>query len=187
MSPSLSPRNGKKVLDGALYCTQAAIVSMVKNGYGRVLFFTGEGAFTGDSGRAHVSVAKMGLVGLARGLASEFAGQNIRANAVSRGSIDTRRDNPDWYRRHVPSAPGSRSVVNATSTKSPPPACFWSATAAASSPARRSTSTAAPATTKFSRVTRISGRRNSRRLSSRKWLLQAVRLRPDRFRNRPQP
>jgi len=40
---------------------------------GRILFFTGEGAFVGGSGRAHVSAAKMGLVGFARGLASEFA------------------------------------------------------------------------------------------------------------------
>ena len=94
------------VLDGAFYLTQAVIPSMVKNNYGRIVFFTGEGAFTGGSGRAHVSAAKMGLVGLARALASEFAAQNIRANVVSPGSIDTRRDNPEWYRGHTPSAAG---------------------------------------------------------------------------------
>ena len=94
------------VLDGALYCTQAAIGSMVKNRYGRILFFTGDGAFTGGSGRAHVSAAKMGLVGMARALASEFAAHNIRANVVSPGSIDTRRDNPEWYQGRVPSAAG---------------------------------------------------------------------------------
>jgi len=43
------------VLDGALYLTQAVIPSMVKNQYGRILFFTGHGAFSGGSGRAHVS------------------------------------------------------------------------------------------------------------------------------------
>jgi 3-oxoacyl-[acyl-carrier protein] reductase len=94
------------VLDGAFYLTQAVIPAMVKNQYGRILFFTGEGAFTGGSGRAHVSAAKMGLVGLARSLAVEFAAQNIRANVVSPGSIDTRRDNPEWYRGHVPGAAG---------------------------------------------------------------------------------
>ncbi len=92
------------VLDGAFYLTQAIIPSMVKNNYGRILFFTGDGAFTGGSGRAHVSAAKMGLVGFARALASEFAGQNIRANVVSPGSIDTRRDNPEWYQGRPPSA-----------------------------------------------------------------------------------
>jgi 3-oxoacyl-[acyl-carrier protein] reductase len=94
------------VLDGAFYLTQAVIPSMVKNGYGRILFFCGEGAFGGGSGRAHVSAAKMGLIGLARAVASEFAGQNIRANVVSPGSIDTRRDNPEWYQGRVPSATG---------------------------------------------------------------------------------
>jgi 3-oxoacyl-[acyl-carrier protein] reductase len=95
------------VLDGAFYLTQAVIPSMVKNGYGRILFFCGEGAFGGGSGRAHVSAAKMGLIGLARALASEFAGQNIRANVVSPGSIDTRRDNPEWYQGRVPNAAGT--------------------------------------------------------------------------------
>jgi 3-oxoacyl-[acyl-carrier protein] reductase len=94
------------VLDGALYLTRAIIGSMVEHQYGRILFFTGEGAFVGGSGRAHVSAAKMGLVGFARGLASEFAAQNIRVNVVSPGSIDTARANPEWYRGRPPSAAG---------------------------------------------------------------------------------
>ena len=94
------------VLDGALYCTRAVIESMVANQYGRIVLFTGEGAFVGGSGRAHVSAAKMGLVGLARGLASEFAAHNIRVNVVSPGSIDTSRANPEWYQGRPPSATG---------------------------------------------------------------------------------
>ncbi len=94
------------VLDGAIYCTRAVIESMVKNKYGRIVFFTGEGAFMGGSGRAAVSAAKMGLVGLARGLASEFAAQNIRVNVVSPGSIDTSRANPEWYQGRAPNAAG---------------------------------------------------------------------------------
>jgi 3-oxoacyl-[acyl-carrier protein] reductase len=94
------------VLDGALYLTRALIGAMVARGYGRILFFTGEGAFTGGSGRAHVSAAKMGLVGFARGLASEFAPHNIRVNVVSPGSIDTLRANPEWYQGRPPSAAG---------------------------------------------------------------------------------
>jgi 3-oxoacyl-[acyl-carrier protein] reductase len=82
------------------------INSMVANHYGRILFFTGEGAFSGGSGRAHVSAAKMGLVGLARSLASEFAAHNIRVNVVCPGSIDTSRANPEWYQGRVPSAGG---------------------------------------------------------------------------------
>jgi NAD(P)-dependent dehydrogenase (short-subunit alcohol dehydrogenase family) len=94
------------VLDGAVYLTRALIEPMVANRYGRILFFTGEGAFIGGSGRAHVSAAKMGLVGFARGLASEFAPHNIRVNVVSPGSIDTMRANPEWYQGRVPNATG---------------------------------------------------------------------------------
>jgi len=94
------------VLDGAFYCTRAVIEGMVANQYGRILFFTGDGAFTGGSGRAHVSAAKMGLVGMARSLASEFAPHNIRVNVVCPGSIDTSRANPEWYQGRAPSAEG---------------------------------------------------------------------------------
>jgi 3-oxoacyl-[acyl-carrier protein] reductase len=94
------------VLDGALYLTRAVIPSMVENRYGRILFFTGDGAFAGGSGRAHISAAKMALVGLARSLASEFAAHNIRVNVVAPGSIDTARANPEWYHGRPPSAAG---------------------------------------------------------------------------------
>jgi 3-oxoacyl-[acyl-carrier protein] reductase len=99
------------VLDGAFYLTRALIPAMVKNRYGRILFFCGDGSISArGSGRAHLSAAKMGLIGMARGLASEFASHNIRVNVVSPGSIDTRRDNPEWYTSspggHVPNAAG---------------------------------------------------------------------------------
>ena len=95
------------VLDAGLYLTRALIEPMVKNKYGRILFFVGDGAYSGrGAGRAHISAAKMGLVGLARGLASEFAPHNIRVNVVSPGSIDTRRDNPEWYAGRPPDAGG---------------------------------------------------------------------------------
>jgi 3-oxoacyl-[acyl-carrier protein] reductase len=94
------------VLDGAFYCTRAVIESMVARQYGRIIFFTGEGAFSGSARRAHVSAAKMGLVGLARSLAAEFAPQNIRVNVVSPGSIDTSRANPEWYQGRAPNAAG---------------------------------------------------------------------------------
>src|SRR5713226_1666452 len=95
------------VLDGALYLTRAVIPAMVQNKYGRILFFVGDGAFSGrGKGRAHISAAKMGLIGMARALASEFAPHNIRVNVVSPGSIDTRRDNPEWYAGRPPSTEG---------------------------------------------------------------------------------
>ncbi len=84
------------VLDGAIYCTHKIIPSMVANSFGRILFLTGDGAFRGTANRAHISAAKMGLIGLCRSLAAEFAPHNIRVNVVSPGRIDTSRD-LSWY------------------------------------------------------------------------------------------
>src|SRR5205807_5035341 len=95
------------VLDGALYLTRALIEPMVENRYGRILFFCGDGSISASgSGRTHLSAAKMGLIGMARGLATEFAPHNIRVNVVSPGSIDTRRDHPEWYHNRLPNAAG---------------------------------------------------------------------------------
>ena len=79
------------VLDGAFYCARAVVPSMIAHGYGRIVFLTGGGAFRGVPERAHVSAAKMGLVGLARGLATELGPKGIRVNVISPGLIDTTR------------------------------------------------------------------------------------------------
>ena len=97
------------VLDGPFYLTRALIGEMAKNKYGRVLFFCGDGSISArGNGRAHLSAVKMALIGMARGLATEFAPHNIRVNVVSPGSIDTRRDHPEWYggAGHTPNAAG---------------------------------------------------------------------------------
>ena len=84
------------ILDGAFYCTQAALPTMINNRFGRVIYITGDGAYSGVTKRAHVSAAKMGPTGLARGLATEFAEQNITFNIISPGRIDTTR-NQSFY------------------------------------------------------------------------------------------
>src|SRR6202795_4745172 len=95
------------VLDGALYLSRALIEPRVKNRHGRILFFVGDGSISASgSGRTHLSAAQMGMIGMARGLASEFAPHNIRVNVVSPGSIDTRRDNPEWYGNPPPDGAG---------------------------------------------------------------------------------
>jgi NAD(P)-dependent dehydrogenase (short-subunit alcohol dehydrogenase family) len=94
-------------LSGPLYLTRVLIEPIVRDHYGRILFFVGDGSISArGSGRIHLSAAKIGLIGMARGLASEFAPHNIRVNVVSPGSIDTRRDNPEWYQGHLPNGAG---------------------------------------------------------------------------------
>ena len=95
------------VLEGAFFCSQAALPSMVAQNSGRIIFLSGDGAFAGGAMRAHVSAPKMGLMGLARGLASEFAPHNITVNVVSPGAIDTTRD-LSWYPDGNPSQSADR-------------------------------------------------------------------------------
>ena len=89
------------ILDGAIYCSQAAIPSMVEKGWGRVIYMTGSGTYRGGNNRAHVSAAKMGLAGLARSLALEMAPHNITVNVISPGTIDTVHE-ASWYPEGVP-------------------------------------------------------------------------------------
>ena len=88
------------VLDGALYCTRAVVPSMIERGSGNIQLIIGGGAFSGGKERAHVSAAKMGLVGLGRSLARELGPHNIRVNMVSPGLIDTTRD-AAWYPKGI--------------------------------------------------------------------------------------
>ena len=85
------------ILDSAMHLALDVVPEMAKQDYGRIVLFTGLGAHIGVPERAHVSAAKMGIIGLARGLASEFATRNVRVNVISPGSIDTLRANPQWY------------------------------------------------------------------------------------------
>ncbi|HEX2891471.1 3-oxoacyl-ACP reductase family protein [Vineibacter terrae] len=80
-------------LSAAFYLTRAAIPHMVKRGWGRIINISGLDAFTGHyPDRVHNVVCKIGLVGIAKGLAREFGSSGITANVVSPGAIDTTRD-----------------------------------------------------------------------------------------------
>ena len=82
------------VLDGAIHCTQAVLPSMIANGSGAVVYVAGDGAWAGGAERAHIAAAKMGLIGLCRSLATEFAPSHVRFNVLSPGRVDTVRTTP---------------------------------------------------------------------------------------------
>src|SRR4051794_14150226 len=80
-------------LSSAFYLGRAAIPKMVERGWGRVINISGLDAFTGHyPDRVHNLVCKIGLVGMAKGLAREFGPSGITANVVAPGAIDTVRD-----------------------------------------------------------------------------------------------
>ena len=78
-------------LDSAFLCTKAALPGMIERQWGRVINVSGLQAFQGRHGGAHISAAKVGLIGLTRALATELAPQGILVNCVVPGLIDTTR------------------------------------------------------------------------------------------------
>jgi 3-oxoacyl-[acyl-carrier protein] reductase len=78
-------------IDGAFYCAQACLPSMLKNGGGAIVTLGGMQSLSGAKDRINGSVAKHGLVGFTRGIAREFGDRNIRANCIAPGTMNTTR------------------------------------------------------------------------------------------------
>ena len=74
-------------LTSAFLVSRAFLPAMIDGGHGRVVLI-GSLAMRGERGRVAYSVAKNGLVGLARTMAQEYARNGITANVVSPGFID---------------------------------------------------------------------------------------------------
>lgn len=102
------------ILDGAFLCSRAAIPHMLKAGGGTIVNIGGLTAHTGAVGRAHVSAAKAGLVGLTKALAVEFADRGITVNCVAPGKIGGRRSTTSGKGGAVPG--GGRPLVGREGT-----------------------------------------------------------------------
>ena len=76
-------------LDGAFYCTRAAVRSMVKAGIaGSIISMSSTAAQSGE-GPLHYVTSKAAIVGFTRGLARELGSRRIRVNAVAPGPTNT--------------------------------------------------------------------------------------------------
>jgi 3-oxoacyl-[acyl-carrier protein] reductase len=78
-------------LDCAFLMTRHAVPHMIATGWGRIVNLGGISMFRGIAGRAHVSAAKAGMVGMTRSLATELGPHGITVNVVAPGSIETVR------------------------------------------------------------------------------------------------
>ena len=94
------------ILDGAFFCTQAALRLLRESERPTIVNIGGMTGHTGAANRLHVVTAKAGLAGMTRALAHELAPDGITVNCVAPGMIDTVRHaassaaNPDHRRRH---------------------------------------------------------------------------------------
>ena len=84
-------------LRSAWLCSKAAVRSMMRKRYGRIINVTSVSGVVGQSGQTNYSASKAGLIGLTKSLAREVASRNITVNAVAPGFVltDLTKDLPE--------------------------------------------------------------------------------------------
>ena len=83
----------QKVIDvnltAAFRLSRAALRSMMKNRWGRIISITSIVGVTGNPGQANYAASKAGMIGLTKSLAAEVASRGITANCIAPGFITT--------------------------------------------------------------------------------------------------
>ncbi len=89
----MSPEDWNRVIDvnltGAYHMAKHAVLLMMKQKYGRIIFITSPMAHMGFPGQANYAASKAGQIGLISSLSKETAKRKITVNGVSPGFIDT--------------------------------------------------------------------------------------------------
>jgi len=83
-------------LTGAFLMVKAAIPAMIARSGGSVILIASQLGRVAAPGRAPYCATKGALIQLAKVLAADHAAQNIRANTISPGAIETRRQLRRW-------------------------------------------------------------------------------------------
>ena len=83
-------RNMEVNLTGPRNICRAVLPVMIERKWGRIINFSGIAPFLGVG--VAKAMAKLGIIGLTRGLAREFAEHNITANCIGPGTIEVERD-----------------------------------------------------------------------------------------------
>ena len=76
-------------LKSTFNCSKAAIRSMMRKRYGRIINITSVAGQMGNAGQTNYSASKAGQIGFTKALAREVASRNITVNAIAAGYIET--------------------------------------------------------------------------------------------------
>ena len=76
-------------LTSAFRLCRAAIKSMIKNRYGRIINISSVVGVSGNPGQANYTAAKAGLIGMSKSLALEIATRGITVNCIAPGFIES--------------------------------------------------------------------------------------------------
>lgn len=89
MNPSEWERVMNTNLSGGFYMSKFAVLNMMRQRYGRIVFITSPAGRVGFAGQGNYAASKAGQVGLMRSLSKEVARKNITVNCISPGFIET--------------------------------------------------------------------------------------------------
>ena len=78
-------------LTGSFLLSRAALPCMIEAGGGSIIFIASQLGRVGSAGRAAYCATKGALIQLAKVMAIDHAGQNIRVNTLSPGGVETQR------------------------------------------------------------------------------------------------
>ena len=70
-------------------CSKAAVRSMMRKRYGRIINMSSISGVAGNGGQTNYSASKAGIIGFTKALAREVAARNITVNAVAPGFVLT--------------------------------------------------------------------------------------------------
>lgn len=97
-----------------MMCTIEELKLMQKNNFGRIVYTASGAGLLGSKGMALYNACKHAIVGLTKGVALDYAQNNITVNAVAPGTIETelvapyKESNPEIYAKWAESNPAGR-------------------------------------------------------------------------------